>query len=132
MRLFPTLPACLALSVAAHAAEDCAGRAQVWQEINVGSGLYTERAVASTPLMLRVPVGVDGELAAECLRLEGFDPAARMRAEFARARECGAGARRLRLAQAGGDAPRIGGTVDDDAWRDCLRQEVEVQVLPPE
>lgn len=132
MRLFPTLPACLALSLAAHGADDCAGRARLWQEINVGSGLYTERAVASTPLMLRVPVGVDGELAAECLRLEGFDPAATMRAEFERARACGAEARRLRLAKAGGDAPRIGGTVDDGAWRDCLRQEVEVQVLPAE
>ena len=135
MRILAILPAALAaLPAAALAADDCAGKARLWQEINVGSGIYTERAVASTPLMLRVPVGVDGELAAECLRLEGFDPAAAMRAEFERAEGCRTEARRLRLAPEadGAGSRRIGSEVDEAAWRACLQQDVEVQVLPAE
>lgn len=114
------------------AAEDCAERAVQWQEINVGSGIYTERAVASTPLMLQVPVHVDAEFEAECLKLEGFDPAATMAAALERSERCRAQARRVRLVrndEAGG-TPRIGGEVDDTIYRECLRQEIEVEVLP--
>jgi hypothetical protein len=121
-----------ALSPLSRAADTCAERAVQWQEINVGSAIYTERAVANAPLVLRVPVGVDAELQAECLRREGFDPAASMAAEVAKSERCRQNARRVRLVRRdGGDqGPRIGGVVDEASYRECLGQPVEVEVLP--
>ncbi len=114
------------------ATDDCADRAVQWQEINVGSGVSTEHAVVSAPLTLRVPVGVDDQFRAECLKLEGFDPAATMAAEIDAAGRCREEARRVRLVreEASGGGARIGGELDEAAYRECLQREVEVEVLP--
>lgn len=116
---------------AALAGEDCAAKAARSHEINLSSGVYSERAVAMVPLTLRVPAGTDGAAYAACMKLEGFDPAQRMAAEVTRAGLCRDGARRVMLRPASsGTAARISSAVDEHQYRDCLAANIGVQVLP--
>ncbi len=137
MRILPALLTTLAISNPALAADDCAKQMALWQEINLSSGLYTERAVVNVPLKIRIPAGVDAGAMMECLRLEGFDPPAELAAEVERAAACRASARRLRLTARDGaagaaGAARIGGEMDGARYRACLEGEIAVDVLPPE
>jgi len=134
MRLLPALLTPLALANPALATDDCAKQTALWQEINLSSGLYTERAVVNVPLKIRIPAGVDAGAMMECLRLEGFDPPAELAAEVERAAACRAHARSLRLTVRDGaaGAARIGGGMDDARYRACLAGEITVDVLPPE
>lgn len=128
------LSTALALSASAHAADDCAKQTALWHEINLSSGVYTEQAVVSVPLKIRIPAGVDAGAMLECLRLEGIDPPAELAAEVERAAACRESARTVRLTakdHAAG-AARIGGKIDDARYRACLQGDIEVDVLPPD
>jgi len=132
MRILTSLLAASFVGQAA-AADDCRRQSRLWQEINVSSGLYSEQAVARVPLKIRIPAGVDANAMAECLRMEGFDPPASMAAELGRVEDCRLQARSLRLTERSGSGPlRLGSEIDDSSYRECLRQEVGVEVLPPD
>lgn len=121
--------ACVGLASAA----DCADGVVTEQEINVSSGVYTERAVATVPMKIRIPVGTDTGLQAECLRRQGRDGESRMAAEVTRAERCGEEARRVRLTRdERGQVASIGNAVDTAAYAACLEGAVEVEVLPAE
>lgn len=113
-------------------AADCAARAGFVLRINLSSGVYTERAIASAPLAIEIPVGLDGNQHADCLRREGFDPAAEMAAPLERFQDCRDSARRqgtVRIAKA--ESIAVGGQIDVEAYRSCLASDIEVQVELP-
>lgn len=117
---------------AALASGRCARVAQRSQRLNLGSGVYTERAVAAAPLTIDLPVGVDAERYADCLRREGFDERTATAAYLERDAGCRAShTAPVRLGPAG-DAPRIGGELDEAAYRSCMAGEIEVEVTLPE
>ena len=121
----------LALTAPAWAASDCTEVAAQRQRINLTSGVYTEQAVVSAPLTIELPAGTDAAVLAECLKLEGFDPAAAMAAEVVRAGDCERRTRRVRLtAAAPGAAPRIASERDDARYAECVAGEIAVEVLP--
>lgn len=124
------LAAAAAFAAGPSQAADCASAAATEQEINVSAGVYSERAVATVPMKIRVPAGTDTGLEAECLRLEGRDAESRMAAEVARASRCGEAARRVQLKRAAnGSIAALGSVVDTEAYRDCLEGRIAVEVL---
>lgn len=134
-RSCPICLACLVLAgggtaLAEEPVRDCTAAAQTYQEINLSSGVYTERAVAVVPLKIKVPAGVDTGLEDACLKVAGEDAGSRMTAEFERAEGCRQAARRVNITAAAGDSPaQIGGQFDTVAYEACLRGDVEVKVL---
>lgn len=119
-------------SAYATGSEDCAKRVAQFQEINLTAGLYTERAVVSSPLKIRLPVGTDGDALAACLRLEGFDPAERMAAAVSNSGDCRNAARKTHLIKASDQGgTRIASAVDEAVYRDCLQNDIDVEVLLP-
>jgi len=116
---------------AAAAGRDCTGLAAGHQEINISSGVYSERAVAVVPLKMKVPTGADGGMDEACLEAEGRGTGSRVTAEFERAEACRQSARGLRIVdEARASVPRIGGGYDAAAYEACMRGgEIEVEVL---
>jgi len=116
---------------AAAAERDCTGFAAGHQEINISSGVYSERAVAVVPLKIKVPTGADGGMDEACLEAEGRGTGSRVAAEFERAEACRQSARGVRIVdEARASSPRIGGGFDAAAYEGCMRGgEIEVEVL---
>jgi hypothetical protein len=120
-----------AFAAPVSAATDCAAVAAQRQRLNLSSGVYTEQAVVSAPLAIELPAGTDAAVLAECLKLEGIDPAAEMAAEIVRAGDCERSTRQVRLTPAApGSAPRIASERDDARYQECLAGEIAVEVLP--
>lgn len=119
---------------AAAAERDCTGFAAGHQEINISSGVYSERAVAMVPLKIEVPTGTDGGMDEACLEAEGRGTGSRVTAEFERAEACRQSARGVRIVdEARAPSPRIGGGFDAAAYEACMRGgEIEVEVLKGE
>ncbi|MEX2482184.1 MAG: hypothetical protein WD928_15105, partial [Gammaproteobacteria bacterium] len=111
---------------------DCADVLVHEHRINVGSGVYTEQAVAAAPLEIAIPIALDGERYGGCLEREGRDDSAAVTAWVERSAAC----RRDRAPQvrigAPGSAPRIAGGADDERYRACLDGAPEVEVELPE
>lgn len=116
---------------AAATERDCTGFAAGHQEINISSGVYSERAVAVVPLKIKVPTGADGGMDEACLEADGRGTGSRVAAEFERAEACRQSARGVRIVdEARAPAPRIGGGFDAAAYEACMRGgEIEVEVL---
>lgn len=116
----------------ADAAVACARAATVRQRINLSSGVYTERAIASAPLAFEFDTGLDQAQYGECLRREGFDERAATTAYLDRAADCRARhTPPVRLARQDGHA-RLAGALDEPAYRACLEGALEVEVTLPE
>lgn len=115
----------------AAAERDCTGFAAGHQEINISSGVYSERAVAVVPLKIKVPTGTDGGMDEACLEADGRGTGSRVAAEFERAEACRQSARGVRIVdEARAASARIGGGFDAAAYEACMRGgEIEVEVL---
>lgn len=118
--------------VAVLAAPDCADVLVHQHRINVGSGVYTEQAVAAAPLEIDIPIALDGERYGACLERQGRGDAGAVTAWVERAAACRRDrAPRVRIG-APGSAPRIAGGADDERYRACLDGAPEVEVELPE
>lgn len=123
---------CGAVSGRLPAAPDCADALVLRHRINVGSGVYTEQAVAAAPLEIDIPIALDGGRYGACLQRQGRDESGAVTAWVEQAAAC----RREREPQvhigAPGSAPRIAGGADDERYRACLdgapAVEIEVEV----
>lgn len=126
-------PAASAAPGGGDARDGCARAAMHYQQINLSSGVYSERAVAVAPLTLRIPAGVDPASYGDCLAREGFEPAAPAVAYVERSRACrdeAAAPAVVRLAD--GSRPRLTGGLDTNAWRACVDGALEVEATLPE
>ena len=106
----------------------CDSAARLRQRINLSSGVYTERAVASSPLYLEIPVGSDGRVYADCLQRTGFSPDDQVTAEFARVAACNDTAiRHVVLKRRSSRNVRIGSKIDAAAYARCVDTGVTVE-----
>ena len=121
------------LSSVACAADDtvlakCVREAGRTQEINISSGVYTEKAVVSAPLHIEIPAAIDSKVFEECLVREGFDAPGATQAYFDRLHECqGANLKSVANAADGG-VVRLGKAGDAAAVESCLNSDIEVDV----
>lgn len=111
----------------------CAGAARASQRINLSSGVYTERAVASSPLYLDIPIGNDTHFYEECLQREGFAPRDQVSAEFARVAACNRTTnRKVVLARRAPGTVHIASNIDAPAYSRCIDAAIMVEAeLPP-
>lgn len=95
-------------------------------DINVSSGVYTERAQVSAPVKLRVPTGVDARALAECLRIGrgGAPPAVGLD----KVAECRRRAATVRIRRDAGGST-LAGDVDEAVLAACLADEIEVELV---
>jgi len=109
-------------------ARTCAGTAGMVQRINISSGVYTERAMASSPLYLDIPLGTDAHFYEECLQREGISPRDQVSAEFARVAACNTTAdRSVVLVRRSPHSVRIASTIDVPAYSRCIDATVSVE-----
>lgn len=110
----------------------CAGAAGISQRINLSSGVYTQRAVASSPLYLDIPLGTDTHFHEECLRREGFAPREQVSAEFARVAACNRTTNRnVVLVRNSARSVRIANSIDVPAYTRCVDGAISVEAEIP-
>ena len=111
----------------------CAGTAGMVQRINISSGVYTERAVASSPLYLDIPLGTDANFYENCLQREGFAPRDQVSAEFDRVAACNTTTdRSVVLVRRSPHSVRIASIIDVPAYTRCIDAalSVEAEIAP--
>jgi len=121
-------------AVPARAAEarDCAALLERQQSVNVGAGVYSERAVVAVPVIIDIPLTLDPERYGACLERAHPERSGAIRAWVEHATACRRASRaRVRLGQAA-TAARIGSDLDTEAYRACLAggPAVEVELGP--
>lgn len=106
----------------------CAGTARMTQRINISSGVYTEHAVASSPLYLDIPLGTDANYYDKCLQREGFWPRDRVSAEFARVAACNTTTNRnVVLVSRSSQDVRIASSIDQPSYARCVDAAIAVE-----
>lgn len=116
----------------AAASRACAGSAVVTQRINLSSGVYTSRAVASSPLYLDVPLGTNAEFYDACLQREGFAPRDQVSAEFARVAACKQTAqRKVVLVRRAPGSVHIASNIDVPDYTRCVNAAITVEAEIP-
>ncbi len=114
------------------ATEDCVQQAATELEINLSSGVYTERAQVSAPLKLRIPTGTNPHAYGACLQIQGKDPARNLVNTVASMRDCQRAARTTRLVAAtSASARHIASEVDTAFYESCIKNQIEVEVFMP-
>ncbi len=99
-------------------------------EINLSSGVYTERAQVSAPLKLRIPTGINPNAYGACLQIQGKDPSRNLINTVASMRECQRAARTTRLVAAtSATAKHIASEVDTTFYESCVKNQIEVEVF---
>jgi hypothetical protein len=130
----PEILLCLGLlgcSLPAHAEVDCKAQAAGDMELNLSAGVYTERAQVRMPLKIRIPTGTNPTAFGNCLEVEGRDPSKRMVETVNTMQDCRRSTSAPRLVAVAGGGTRITGGVDEAAYAECVRYDIDVEVLLP-
>ncbi len=111
-----------------EARETCARKANNIQRLNLSSGIYTERAIASAPLYIDLPIGYDTGQYSDCMVREGFAGDEKIRAEFERLDACWKNdTRPIRLTRHRRSTVSISSEIDNVAYRRCVNREITVE-----
>lgn len=120
------------ISSIALTAEDCISAATTEMEINLSSGVYTERAAVSSPLKIRVPTGINHAAYGACLRIQGNHISKHMTATVARMGKCRNSTRSTHIVQTDGAmSAHIANVVDHSRYQACVDHGIDVEVLLP-
>lgn len=118
---------------AGEAATECRALARERLVVRVNSGLYTERAAVSTPLLVPVDWGTDRGAYDDCMRIRALRPDASSGSYLVRLAECRSEAVGKPHVHLRGDQPRIFGGGSQAALRACLERplaRVEAELEP--
>lgn len=114
----------------ADSAVDCEAQAAGEMELNLSAGVYTERAQVRMPLKVRIPTGTNPVAYGDCLQVEGRDPSKKMVEAVNTMQDCRRSASAPHVVAVAGGT-RISGGVDEAAYAECVRYDIDVEVLLP-
>lgn len=110
---------------------DCEAQAAGEMELNLSAGVYTERAQVRVPLKIRIPTGTNPTAYGNCLHVEGRDPSQKMVETVNSMQDCRRNASTPRGVAMAGGGTRITGGVDEVAYAECMKYDIDVEVLLP-